>query len=44
MKTIEDLNRELVDKLSLAEYIDLFCVMLKTLSDRGAYYAYSREH
>ncbi len=44
MKTIEDLNRELVEKLSLAEYVDLFCAMLRTLSDRGAYYAYNREH
>lgn len=44
MKTIDDLNRELIDKLSLAEYIDLFCTMLRTLNDRGAYYAFSREH
>lgn len=44
MKTIEDLNKELVSKLTFEEYVDLFTTMLKTLSERSLYFAENREH
>lgn len=44
MKTIKDLNQELVNKLTFEEYVDLFTTMLKTLSERSLYFAENREH
>jgi hypothetical protein len=44
MKTIKDLNQELVDKLTFEEYVDLYFEMLKTLSERSLYFAENREH
>lgn len=44
LKTIKDLNQELVDKLSLEEYLDLFFTMVHTLSERSLYFAESRKH
>ena len=39
MATINDLNQDLVDKLTFEEYVDLFCEMLKTLGNRRLYFA-----
>ena len=44
LKTIKDLNQELVDKLSFEEYVDLFCEMLRTMGERSLYFAESRKH
>ena len=43
MKTIKDLNQELIDKMTFEEYIDLFFTMLKTLSERSLYFERDRK-
>lgn len=44
MSMVQYLNKELIDKLSFEEYVDLFTTMLKTLSERSLYFAENREH
>lgn len=44
MKTIKDLNQELVNKLTFEEYVDLFTTMFETLRERSLYFAENREH
>ena len=43
MKTIKDLNQELVNKLTFEEYVDLFTTMLKTLGERSLYFGRDRK-